>query len=87
MILRRDRTEVAALSWPWKLIVSSAGPAELYRIDRDPDELVAVSDAAAETELLHALEVTRAALAPAKVMPRTASPEVIERLRALGYVQ
>jgi len=82
-----DRDLVTAVSWPWKLIVPSVGPTELYRLDQDPNESVPMSNPAMETKLLHALEVTRAALPPANPVPRRASAAAVEHLRALGYVQ
>ncbi|MBM4267850.1 MAG: hypothetical protein FJ144_14770 [Deltaproteobacteria bacterium] len=36
---RYDRDLVAAIRWPWKLIVPDVGGAELYRLDDDPTEL------------------------------------------------
>jgi arylsulfatase A-like enzyme len=72
----------------WKLIVSSAGDAELYDLARDPGERVNV--AARNSEQVERLgSLLRSGLTPRRnpARPRSDSDEVIRSLRSLGYLQ
>lgn len=85
---RFDRSLVAVIQWPWKLIVPDAGEPEFYRLDRDPRELVNLRDHPAAHALRRALATVRAALRPPArpLRPRGVSPATRDQLRALGYV-
>ena len=85
---RFDRDLVAAVRWPWKLILSDTGEAELYQLDRDLGELRNRAGEEEEgAELGRALARAHAALrAPGKNSPAEASGRLREQLRALGYI-
>lgn len=81
-----DRDLVAGVQWPWKLIVSNHG--ELFRIDRDPHESEPIVDAKTDAAVARAIYGARSSLvAPAPGAPREMSPEALEQLRELGYVE
>ncbi len=86
---RFDRDLVSGIRWPWKLIVSDRGKAELYRLDRDPGERVDLADGEAERALLAELERARSGFRPPAraAAPEAVSPETRERLRELGYIE
>jgi len=86
---RFHRVQRALIEWPYKLIASTDGTRELYRLDRDPTEsrnLFAPTEpvaASLETRLdaWLASAVTEVGETPAM------DPEALERLRSLGYVR
>ncbi len=84
-----DRDMHAVIRWPWKLIESSRGERQLFRLDRDPRERKNQTGHELEAVLQADLEQAFAALSPA-ARP-TAPPEpdagTLERLRRLGYVE
>jgi arylsulfatase A-like enzyme len=80
----------AIAEWPWKLIVDGKTPAaRLFRLDDDPGETYDV--AAKHPARVRALDrdlVSAAAGVPVlELSPGTHTPELEERLRALGYVE
>jgi arylsulfatase A-like enzyme len=87
---RFDRDLVAVIRWPWKLIVSSQGDDELYRLDQDPRELDnrAEKERAQVRELRKAISEVRGKLEPP---PAVSGPSVDsatkDALRALGYIE
>jgi arylsulfatase A-like enzyme len=86
---RFDRDLVAAVRWPWKLIVPDTGVPELYKLDDDPQELHDRAGDPAEPELRAALDGARKALVR-RVNPgprATIKPQTLDQLKALGYVQ
>ena len=84
-----DRDLVAAIRWPWKVIVNLPGKAELYRLDTDPQEKTNLADGQRETALVRSLREELAALKPpASEGPAPPMrPELRERLRELGYLE
>jgi arylsulfatase A-like enzyme len=86
---RFDRNLQSVVKWPWKLIFSDRGAPEVYRLDEDPGEGTNRAGATAEAELVGELQAQRRSLRPPDQVRRPArlSPEAVERLRALGYVQ
>ncbi len=84
---RLDRDLTAFVRWPWKLLVGSKGPSELYNIEGDPDELHDRAGETIEQELRRDLEAVRSTLAPHvdAGVAEEISPALRERLRALGY--
>ncbi|MFQ5668653.1 MAG: sulfatase-like hydrolase/transferase, partial [Candidatus Binatia bacterium] len=85
---RFDRDLVAAVRWPWKLIVPDIGQVELYRLDEDPRELHNRRGEAIEQDIRRALDLTRAAFSPPAVpaVPKNVNPATMKRLKALGYL-
>ena len=86
---RLDRDLVAGIRWPWKLIVSSAGGSELYRLDEDPDESTPLENPDVEREMIVEIEQTLRSLARTAPDPdaEPMSPELEIRLRELGYIE
>jgi arylsulfatase A-like enzyme len=84
-----DRDLVAGIRWPWKLIVSSTGTTELYRLDEDPGELTRVENQRVEAEIGREIQRTLESLQPTAPdhQPRPMSPESKARLRELGYLE
>jgi arylsulfatase A-like enzyme len=85
-----DRRLTTAIRWPWKLIASSAGPPQLFRLDEDPHE--ADDRSARDPEIVASLEdeIARAKAAmsaPEAVAPEGVDSTTVERLRELGYVE
>ena len=81
-----DRELYAGIRWPWKLIVSSRGGSELYRLDRDPGEVTHTENERVVRDLEQRIVDTRAALErPAPSVIRL-SPEAQQNLRELGYI-
>jgi len=85
----------AVIDWPWKLIQNGAGwSAEVYSLDRDPDELK--PHATGQQFRLKVAELGRLADAElaSRPLPAGADPvelsalvdDDVERLRALGYL-
>jgi len=83
-----DRDLLAAIRWPWKLVVPTRGRPELYRLDDDPAERRDVADGDEERRLAADLAAARAAI-PEKKPDRTGplSDRARENLRALGYLE
>jgi arylsulfatase A-like enzyme len=83
-----DRDLQAVVRWPWKLIASDSGAFEVHRLDRDPGETEDLRSAAETQELRKSLEAERATLRPRTPGARRAelTPDVLEQLRALGYL-
>jgi len=83
-----QRDLVAGVHWPWKLVASSEGQADLFRLEADPRESAPVADDA-EREALRALisELRSTLVAPEVDRSRRMSPEAEARLRELGYVE
>ena len=88
-----DGGKVAAVSSPWKLILSLRDRSEeLYRIDQDPNELANLIRSGSPEAAAKLVEL-REALGGFQVQKRESaarlelSEEEIEHLRALGYVQ
>ncbi|MFN3331473.1 MAG: hypothetical protein ACK47M_03030 [Caldilinea sp.] len=77
-----------------KLVVSTAGDVELFDLQNDPAELAnqaeRMPDALADLQAMHAewqASVGASSIAPTTVVaPPTVTPEVAERLKALGYL-
>jgi arylsulfatase A-like enzyme len=86
---RFDRDLFAGIHWPWKLIVSDTGVTELYKLDDDPAEQRNRAGDPMEGELRKQLETARAAFtAPASsALPHNISPEMVEQLKAFGYIE
>ena len=86
---RVDRDLLAGIRWPFKLIVSSTGGAELYRLDEDPGEQTRMEDEAVELEIGREIERTLGSLEQLTPDPdrRPMSPELESLLRELGYVE
>jgi arylsulfatase A-like enzyme len=86
---RVDRDLVAVVRWPWKLILSDQGQAELYRLDIDPVEEHALSNGPEEAEMQEMLAVARdAQLWSTKPIFPDAVPRALQDLlESLGYVQ
>jgi arylsulfatase A-like enzyme len=79
----------AILEWPWKLVVDVREPSfSLYRLDTDPGETRDVAgehpDAVRALEAALVAASSRAAVRELSSEERT--PELEERLRALGYI-
>jgi arylsulfatase A-like enzyme len=85
---RFDRDLFAVIRWPWKLIQSSNGEVELFRLDVEPESESLGGGSEIEEDLRQALEAGRKALSAAKhlVPPTEVDPELRRRLRELGYV-
>ena len=83
-----DRDLLAAVRWPWKVIVSDGGSVEAYRLDADGGEQRNRSDDPEAGRLRAALEADRAERPPRAPRERAPLPdaELRERLRALGYL-
>ena len=87
---RFDRDLVALIRWPWKLIVPSRGPNELYRLDVDPHELHdrSAADNERARKLLRAMRHARHDLsAGAGAAPGAVDDATRDALRALGYIE
>lgn len=84
-----DRDVVAAIRWPWKLLLPDRGKPELYRLDEDPWELDSRVNDQVESELREAIQSARAAFKPPDQpsIPENVSPSTLERLRSLGYIE
>jgi arylsulfatase A-like enzyme len=86
-----DRTHQAVYRDPWKLIARSDGTAELYDVRADPAETRDRAPGEPETVAALRAELVRfeAAVQPRfdTTDPGAASPEALERLKALGYVE
>ena len=73
-----------ALLPPWKLVVGADGGSRLYDVEADPDEQ---QDLFAEREALaRELERTLREVQPGLSEAASQSDAVLDRLRALGYV-
>jgi arylsulfatase A-like enzyme len=84
-----DRDLVSGIRWPWKLIVSSRGESELYRLDEDPNESNQLTNPSVEADLRQEIERILGSLEPTPPDPHPPpmSPETRARLKALGYVK
>lgn len=86
-----DRSLATGIRWPWKLTRDSRGPHQLYRLDDDPGEAsdLASSRGAQADALVRELERARSTLSPPpqRATPDDVSPETVESLRALGYIE
>ncbi len=86
---RFDRVRRAWIDWPYKLIATDGGPAELYDLSRDPSETrdLAETESAVVTRLRDELLAVLGDAAPTA----TVAPQLSEReraqLRALGYLE
>jgi arylsulfatase A-like enzyme len=87
--VRVDRDLVAAIRWPWKLLVDERGGRELYRLDAGSGEDEPVSGSAEELDLLAELQAARSVVvAPASApAPAEVDRPTAERLRELGYLE
>ena len=84
---RFDRTERAAVRWPMKLVVSTAGKRELYNLASDPDEthnLFRENDPRAQ-DLLARLTEWVGAIPPLANEAPPLDLDTLRRLKALGY--
>jgi len=83
-----DRDLLAAVRWPWKVILSDGGSFEAYRLDADRREQIDRRDEPEARRLRASLEAERAARPPRGPRERAPlpDPELRERLRALGYL-
>lgn len=77
---------------PWKLMWYAEYPTQLYNLEYDPSEEHDLAEERPEivAELMGALERTAEAAAPVARSPRPSEPldpDLLERLRELGYVQ
>ena len=79
----------AVVRWPWKLVLSDRGPIEVYRLDEDPGERSSRPERPEANALRRALAYELAALGPPvrPARPHELTPELQERLRALGYLR
>jgi arylsulfatase A-like enzyme len=86
---RFHRVQRALIDWPYKLIASTNGNRELYRLDTDPAERQDIYDPADPTaQALEARLDKWLATAVAEVGEAPAlDPDTLERLKSLGYVQ
>jgi arylsulfatase A-like enzyme len=84
-----DRDLFAAIRWPWKLIASSAGERQHFRLDRDPKEQEPLGPSDETATLEAALAAARATLRPPerRATAREVSPEAEQQLRDLGYLE
>jgi len=87
---RFDRIRTAYFDGPYKLIASSDGDNELYRLDRDPREAdnLIDSDPATAARLAGALQEVFAGRVASRerVDQAPLSDEELKRLRSLGYI-
>lgn len=84
-----DRDLVAVMRWPWKLIISSGGESELYRLDIDPEEKDALTNAFEQECMDDLLPIAAAVFKEStkSVPAEEVSDEVRALLKKLGYVQ
>jgi arylsulfatase A-like enzyme len=85
-----DRTHYAVYNDPWKLILRSDGDAELYDIYADPDELYDQASKRPDLvgELTHKLLLFKENIKPRFSKKKSnPDPDLLERLRVLGYIQ
>ena len=84
-----DRDLESGIRWPRKLILTSNGESQLYRLDSDPGEQRQVQDPDLEKELRRELGELRSALVPLEPdsTPHTMTPAARARLQALGYLE
>jgi arylsulfatase A-like enzyme len=84
---RRELRSVESRNW--KLIHSSTGDIEVYDLANDPDEIRAVDDFATDRReaMLQALDAVTVFDAAEADGGTELSPEALERLRGLGYIQ
>lgn len=85
-----DRSHAAIYRAPWKLIVRSDDQMELYDLQRDPDELrdLAPQRSDVVAELGSMLDRFEDSVEPRfDVGTEERDPELLERLRALGYIE
>jgi hypothetical protein len=78
----------AMIEWPWKLVVPARGKAELFDLAGGHPE--AANVASLNPEVRTAMEARLAEWIaarppPPEVEPALQDPELLERLRALGY--
>lgn len=84
---RFDRDLRVAIEWPYKLLRTDAGDETLTRLETGSLGEVEVSAAAPRSALRTALDAHVAASPMAPVVSPEADPEVLESLRALGYIE
>jgi hypothetical protein len=86
---RVDMNLVAAIRWPWKLILDDRGGREIYRLDIDPKEQRNVGSGPEEAALLKKLRSARSAMSPPEqaALPRGVDSTTEKHLRALGYIE
>lgn len=83
-----DRNLTAGIAWPWKLIESSRGNRQLYRLDSDPQEENTLQENETEARIRDAINTVQTQIRiPVPTVPRTMSPEARKHLRELGYVE
>jgi len=85
-----DRRLTTGIRAPWKLITSSAGAPQLFRLDEDPKEQT--DRAADHPEIVESIgaELERAKAqmsAPQPAAPEAVDGTTVERLRELGYIE
>lgn len=83
-----NRNLVAGIRWPWKLVETSRGQRQLYRLDAQQLEQAVEADPRREAEIADAILATRSALVPPPPHPvREISSEALDQLRSLGYAE
>src|SRR6185295_15803032 len=82
-------TSRGALSWPYKLVTSSAGKRELYDVSKDPDETHDLAPAQDSTASGIGSELkTWVKTMPARPKQQLQlDGDAVQRLKSLGYVQ
>jgi len=86
----RGKPEYTLVFWPWKLFRRPEDrQAELYRLDLDPGEKEDLSGRGKPQleEMLRVLDAMLEKGAEYKAAPGEADPEMIKRLRTIGYVE
>lgn len=83
-----DRDLDAVVQWPWKLIAGDDGAKALYRLDTDSFETTPVSAGVIEKNLAEKIASHRSGLTrPERAAATHVTPELRDRLRALGYAE
>ncbi|MCP4905513.1 MAG: sulfatase [bacterium] len=84
-----NRSLTSAIRWPFKLVASSRGGRDFFRLDDDPGELRPLGLGAEMESLAADLEALQASMrAPERSeRAKAASSETEENLRALGYIE
>jgi arylsulfatase A-like enzyme len=85
---RYDRDLASLIRWPWKLIASDTGEREIFDLETDPRERGAQRGSDQLSAMETAIAKAIGALVPrvGNEPPSDVSPEIVENLRKLGYI-